>query len=159
MRYLIPLAVIVLLIIYFFVTGGDDTSEIERVFDGMIESAREKDQEGLLGHFSIHYQDEHGYNYLVIKKVIENAFQEYDSLDGSYGDISVTFSEDENGEKLAHTKVGVRASGVKGGIPETLLGSEDSFDDVVVTLKKSAFGGWKIIEVEGVDKYGNEGIH
>ena len=153
MRYLIPAAIIVVLIVYFFVLSGDDTSEIEGVFDDIIESARDKDQEGVLERFSIHYKDDNGYNYLVIKRVLENEFQSFDSLDGSYENVSVQITEDGNGERVARAKVGVKASGVRGGVPKILLGSEDSYDDITVTLKKSSLGGWKIIEIDGVDKY------
>ena len=152
MRYLIPAAIIVVLIIYFFVLSGDETSEIEGVFDEIIQSVREKDPEGVLERFSIHYEDDNGYNYLIIKRIINDAFQQFDSLDGSYENVSVTLTEDENGEKIARAKVGVKAKGVKGGVPKTLLGSDGSYDDIVVTLKKSALGGWKIVEIEGVDK-------
>ena len=58
MRYLIPAAILVVLILYFFVLSGDDTSEIEGVFDDIIEAARAKDQEGVLERFSIHYKDD-----------------------------------------------------------------------------------------------------
>jgi hypothetical protein len=155
MRYLIPAVVLGVLLIYFIFTGGDETGEIEAVFNEIIEAAREKDEDGVLEHFSLHYRDKQGYNYLVIKKIIDNAFSKFDTLDGSYGNISVSLGEDENGEKLAFTKVGVKAVGVREGIPETLLGSGDSYDNIMVTLKKSTFSGWKIIEIEGVDKYGN----
>lgn len=153
MRYLIPAVIVIVLIVYFFVLSGDDASEIEGVFNDILESAKAKDQEGVLERFSIHYQDDNGYNYLVIKRVLENEFQEFDSLDGSYENVSVVFGEDENGEKIADAKVGVKASGVRGGVPKILLGTEDSYDDITVTLKKSALGGWKIIEIDGVDKY------
>ena len=159
MRYVIPAVIIGALIIYFIFTDGDETAEIEAVFNNIIESAREKDEEGILEHFSIHYQDEQGYNYLVIKKIIGNALSRFDSLDGSYRDASVSMVEDESGEKLAYTKVEVKAVGIKGGIPETLIGSDDSYDDIIVTLKKSSFGKWKIIEIEGVDKYGETGVY
>ncbi len=159
MRYIIPAIILGVLLIYFIFSGGDDTSEIEAVFNEIIESVKEKDEQGVLEHFSIHYQDEQGYNYLVIKRIIENAFSRFDTLDGSFDNISVSLGEDENGDKLAHTKVGVKATGVKGGIPETLLGSDDSHDEIMVTLKKASFGKWKIIEIEGVDKYGKTGAY
>jgi len=159
MRYVIPAVILGVLLIYFIFTGGDDTSEIEAVFNEIIESVREKDGDGVLEHFSIHYQDEQGYNYLVIKKIIGDVFSKFDSLDASFGNISVSLSEDENEDKLAYTKVGIKAEGIRGGIPETLLGSDGSFDDIMVTLKKSTLGGWKIIEIEGVNKYGETGVY
>ena len=155
MRYIIPAAIILVLIIYFFMLSGDDTAEIEKTLDDMIESAREKDREGLLDSFSKHYKDNNGYNYLVIKKIIDNAFKEYGSLDGSYENLSVTLGEDENGEKTANAKLGVKAVGVRNGIPENLLGTEDSYDEITVRLKKSSLGSWKIVEIEDVDKHGN----
>jgi len=159
MRYVIPAVVLGALLIYFIFTGGDETAQIEAVFNEIIESAGDEDREGIMEHFSIHYRDDEGYNYLVIKKAIESAFEKYDSLEGSNGNISVSLGEDENGETLAYTKVGVKVQGVRGGVPETLLGSGDSFDNITVTLKKSTFGRWKIITIEGFDKYGKEGIY
>ena len=159
MRYIIPAIILGVLLIYFIFSGGDDTSEIEAVFNEIIESVKEKDEEGVLEHFSIHYQDEQGYNYLVIKKIIGDAFSRFDSLDGRFDNVSVSLGEDENGDKIAHTKVGVQATGVRGGVPETLLGSDGSYDDIMVTLKKTSFGKWKIIEIEGVDKYGETGSY
>ena len=155
MRYLIPLAIILVLIIYFFVLSGDDTTEIEGVFDDITQSVTEKDSEGVLDHFSIHYEDDNGYNYLIIKRMINDAFSRFDSLNASYENVSVNITEDENGDKIARAKVGVKAKGVKGGVPKTLLGTEDSYDDIEVTLKKSTLGSWKIVEIDGVDKHGN----
>ena len=159
MRFIIPALVLGSLLLYFLFTGGDETSEIESVFDEIITSARDKDKEGMLNRFSIHYEDEYGYNYLVIKKVIENALQEYEDLDGSYENISVNLKEDERGDKIAYARVGAKATALKGGIPKTLIGSENSYDDIVVTLKKSALGGWKIINIEGIDKYGDSAAY
>lgn len=155
MKYVIPTVIIGVLIVYFFVLGSDDAKEIEKVFDNILNSAREKDHEGVLEGFSIHYDDEYGYNYLVIKRIIENAFNEFDSMEGSYENLKVQISEGENGEKVAYANVDVSALGVRGGIPKALLGGDGGYDNIDVTLKKSTLGPWKIIEVRGIDKYSN----
>ena len=153
MRYIIPLVIVVLLIVYFFVLGGDETKEIENVFDNIIQSVRDKDQESALDGFSIHYEDQYGYNYIVIKRIIENAFNEFETLDGSYENLTVHLSEDENGNQIAYANVDAKAIGTNGGIPKALLGEDGGYDNIEVTLKKSTLGSWKIVEVQGVDKH------
>lgn len=150
-RYVIPLIIIVALIIYFYFPGGDDTSEIEAVFNSIIESAGEKNLEGVTEHFSIHYKDEHGATYPFVKKIIQNAFEKYDGLQGSYSDLSATIGENENGEKEAAANLDIIVKGINSGESHNLIGSDGSPENITVMLKKSSFGGWKITEIEGLE--------
>ena len=159
MKYIIPLVILGVLLIYFIYTGGDETSEIEAVFNEIIDSGRNKDLEGVTEHFSLYYKDEYGVSYPVVKNIVSNTFERFDSLDGGYGNVSVSLGEDENGEKLAYANVDVKVTGIEGGIPHTLLGTEDTPDNITVTLKKSTFRGWKIIKIEGIDSAVNSGVY
>lgn len=159
MKYIIPIFILWVLLIYFIYTGGDETSEIEAVFNDIIESGKNKDLEGVTEHFSLYYRDEYGVSYPVVKNIVSSTFEKFDSLDGSYGNVSVSLGEGENGEKLAYTNVDVTAIGTRGGIPHTLLGTEDTPDNITVTLKKSTFRGWKIIKIEGIDSAAKGDIH
>lgn len=158
-KYIIPILILGVLLIYFIYTGGDETSEIEAVFNEIIDSSRNKDLEGVTEQFSLHYKDEYGASYPVLKNIIENTFEKFDSVDGSYGNVSVSLGEDENGEQLAYANVDVKARGTRAGIPQTLLGIDDTPDNITVILKKSTFGGWKIIKIEGIDAADNAGIY
>ena len=150
-RYVIPLLIIVVLLVYFYFPGGDDTSEIEAVFNSIIESAGEKNLEGITEHFSIHYKDEHGATYPVVKNIIIKAFDEFDGFQASYSGLSATIGENENGEKEAAANLDIIIKGIKSGERQNLIGSDQSPENITVMLKKSSFGGWKIMEIEGLD--------
>jgi len=159
MKYIIPILILGVLFMYFILTGGDETDEIEAVYDEIIDAGRSKDSKGVTERFSLYYKDDYGASYPVIKNMIENSFEKFDSINGSYGNVSVTMGEDENGEKLAYSNVDVISTGIKGGIPYSLIGTEDSADNITVTLKKSAIGGWKIIKIEGIDSADSSGFY
>ncbi|MEQ9618336.1 MAG: hypothetical protein RIG61_04075 [Deltaproteobacteria bacterium] len=151
-RYVIPLIIIVALLVYFYFPGGDDTSEIEAVFNSIIESAGEKNLEGVTEHFSLHYKDGHGVTYPVLKNLTQNAFEKYDGFQASYSGLSATIGENENGEKEAAANLDIIVKGIKSGKKQNLIGSDVSPENITVMLKKSSFRGWKIIEVEGIEK-------
>lgn len=150
-RYIIPLIILAAILTYFFFPRGDDTREIESVFNEVIEAAGRKEPDAISEHFSIQYKDGYGAGYPVVKNIIRSAFEKYDSIEASYSDISVAFSENEYGEKEAAANLDVVVTGLKSGIPYKLIGSEDAPDNITVTLKKSGLGGWKIMGVEGID--------
>lgn len=141
----------VVLLIYFFYPGGDDTAEIEAVFNDIIESAERKDQNGITEYFSLHYKDEYGATYPAVKNIIKKAFEKFDSFDISYSDLSVSINENADGEKEAAANLDAIVTGTKSGVPHSLIGSDESSENVTVILRKSALGGWKIIEVQGLD--------
>jgi len=151
-RYLLLLIAVTLVLLYLFYPRGDDPREIKAVFDEMREAAANRDSEGAAEHFSLQYKDEYGASYPVVKNVIENAFRKYDSVGVSYSDLSVVFSKNESGEKEASANLDVTVTGQSSGIFYDLIGSEGSPDNVTVTLKKSALGGWKITGVQGLDE-------
>ncbi len=150
-KYLLILIAVVLILIYLFFPRGDDAGQIEAVFNEIRDAAGEKDTEGVTGHFSLQYKDEYGAGYPVVKSIIAKAFEKYETIDASYSGLSAVFSENEYGEKEAAANVDVLVTGFKSGVPYILVGSGGSPDNITVTLKKSGIGGWKIIEVEGLD--------
>lgn len=151
-RYLLLLIVFALVLLFVFYPRGDDPQEIEAVFDGMKEAAENKDAEAAAEYFSLQYKDEYGATYHVAKKVIENTFRKYDSIRVSYSGLSVIFSEDGSGEKEASASLDVIVSGQSSGMSRDLIGSEESPDNITVTLEKSGLGGWKITGVEAIDE-------
>lgn len=150
-RYIIPLIIVVVLLIYFFYPAGDDTAEIKAVLDDMIESAGKKDPDGITEYFSLHYKDEYGATYPVVKNIIKNALEKFDSFDVSYSDLSVSISENEDGGKVAAANLDVIVTGIKSGVPHSLIGSVGSPENVTLILKESALGKWEITEVQGLD--------
>lgn len=146
------LIAVTLVLLYLFYPRGDDPREIESVFNEMIDAAGKNDADGITEYFSLQYKDEYGASYPVVKNVIENTFRKYDSIRVSYSGLSVIFSENESGEKETAANFDVIATGQSSGMSYDLIGSEGSPDNVTVTLKKSALGGWKVTGVQGLDE-------
>jgi hypothetical protein len=151
-KYLLLLIAAALILLYLFFPRGDDPREIESVFNELRDAAEKKDTDGVTEHFSLHYKDEYGASYHVVKNVIGNAFRKYDGIRVSYSGLSVLFSENESGEKEAAANLDVIVTGRSSGMFYDLIGSEGSPDNITVTLKKSGLGGWKITRVEGLDE-------
>jgi len=149
-RYII-IVIIGAVLAYALFGPGDNTSEIEAVFNKAIEAGEKKDFEGVMEHFSLTYRDEYGATYPVVKKIVKNSFEKFDALNCKYADLKVSINETEKGEKEAVANFNTYISGISFGIPVSLLGGEDSLQNLTVTLKKSSFGEWKIIKVEGLE--------
>jgi hypothetical protein len=150
-KYIVLAIIILGLFIYFFLWSGDDPSEIGAVFNDVIEAGKKKDLEGVTEHFSINYRDDYGATYPVVKNVIKNFFERFDSFEGDYSNLAVSINEGEDGEKQAIANLDVWVSGIRNGIPVALLGDEDTPQNITVTLVKSKLGGWKIVKVEGME--------
>jgi len=150
-KYVIFAIVIGVVLTYFLLPSGDDTKEIEAVFNKAMEAGKKKDLDGVTEHFSINYRDEYGATYPVVKNIIKNFFDRFDGFDGRYSDLKVSIKETEEGEKQAVANLDVFVSGIRSGIPSPILGVEDSPQNITVTLEESGLGRWKIIKVEGLE--------
>lgn len=156
LRYVVPLIVAAVILIYFFYPRGDDTREMEKIFNEITDAARKKDLNAITEHFSIQYKDESGAGYTAVKKIIGNVLDKYDRIDVTYSELHVVTRNNEHGEKEASANCNVLVTGYKSGVPYQLVGSVDSSDNITVTLKKSGLGGWKITEVAGIDAADSE---
>jgi hypothetical protein len=142
--------VVGIVLMIFFIPRGDDNREIELVFNQMIKSGNEKNLEGLLENISLQYRDEYGATYPVVKEVIKRYFKNYDGFDARYSDLVVSITESEQGlNALANLNINV--VGFRSGTAISILGSEGSTDNLIVTLEKSFLGDWKIKSVQGID--------
>ncbi len=148
-KIVVVLIVLVVLMFFFFFPSEDDTREIEAAIDEIMIAGREKDLEGVMDHFSIHYRDEYGATYPVVKNVIMHFFSNYEGFEGNYSDLKVSIN-DSNEEKVAVASLDVYVSGVKAGQIFPIVGSELSPENIIVTLEKTTLGAWKIKEIEGI---------
>jgi hypothetical protein len=149
-KLILAVIVIAVLLIILFFPGGDDTSEIKSVFNELIMSGKEKDLDSVMEHFSLHYTDDYGGTYAVVKKIIEWHFANFDGFDSNYSDLEVSINETE-GEMVAVANLSLYVSGIKSGKSIPILGSEVNPDNITVTLEKSILGGWEIERVEGLN--------
>lgn len=137
---------------YYLFRPGDDPSQIKALFDEMTEASGSKDIDGTMEGFSFQYKDRYGVSYPVLKKLIGDAYKKFDRIEASYSGLDAVIGEDVNGTNIASVNVDVVVKGIKSDDTQWLIGSEDSPDNITVTLEKSTLGGWKITEVEGVDE-------
>jgi len=149
-RLILPIIIVAAFIIIFFLPDGDDTSEIESVFNQVIKAGEEKNFDGVMDHISLHYRDEYGATYPVVKNIVKRYFENYDRFDGAYSDLEVSFNEsDQDVNALANLDVYV--TGLRRGKSIVILGSEEGPDNITVTLEKSILGDWKIKSVDGIN--------
>ena len=152
MKKYVILIIIAVGLAYLFFPSGDDTREIEAVFIKATEAGEKKDLDGVMEPFSISYRDGYGATYPVVKNVVKNFFDKFDGFEGNFSALAVSINETEEGGKRAIANLDVSVSGINSGIPVSILGTEDSPQNLTVTLKKSGLGSWKIIKVAGVEQ-------
>lgn len=141
--------VLVVLILFFLFPSEDDTSEIESAIDEIMMAGRKKDLEGVMDHFSLHYRDENGATYPVVKSIVMHFFTNYEGFEGNYSDLKVSINDSDEGQ-VAVASLDVYVSGIKAGKLFPIVGSELSPENIIVSLEKTTLGAWKIKEVEGI---------
>ncbi len=145
-KALILLPVLLLIFILFLRNDGDDKLFTSH-FSTMVKAAESKDLEKFMDFFSVHYKDDRGYNYIIIRGIVKNAFGEFETLKGSFS--SLTSSVEKQGEKQSATiNMNVQATGVKAGIEVGILGLSDTPKNITVYLEKSRFEKWKIVKIK-----------
>ena len=112
-------------------------------------AGRKKDLEGVMDHFSIHYRDENGATYPVVKNLVTHFFSNYDGFDCDYTDLKVSINDSDE-EQAALTSLDFYVSGIKSGKLFPIIGSESLPENIIVTFQKTSLGAWKIKEIEGV---------
>jgi hypothetical protein len=148
-KIVLILMVLVVLILFFFLPSEDDTAEIEAIFDEIMIAGRKKDLDGVMNHFSIHYRDENGATYPVVKSIVMDFFSNYEGFDCNYTGLKVSISDTEEGQ-VAVANLDFYVSGIKTGKLFPIIGSELLPENIIVTLGKTTLGAWKLKEVEGI---------
>lgn len=150
--------VIIALLVFFLCRSTDDTSEISKVIDQMVEAGEKGMQGDLMEHVSIEYRDDYGANYLVVKNVVENFFKKFSNFDTKYKNLTVSIDESESDDKIAFANLDIHIIGYRSGTPIDVLGTDDSYQNVTVELNKTKILGWKITKAEGFENAIEEGI-
>lgn len=153
MKYLIPLVVIAVLLFYFFLPASKDedaSKKIETVLNNIIQSGERKDVNVFMEYFSPDYKDSVGRTRLVIKNIVQKAFDRFDSMQGGYSNLIVSTIENESGntETIANLDIWIR--GIKAGTIYKLIGTENDPKNVEIVFESVMFGGWKILSIERI---------
>lgn len=151
MKYIIPIIVVCVIVLYFFIPAKNDKDaplEIETVFNNLVKSGQRKDINVVMEYFSLDYQDSSGRNYSSIRTIIQNAFDRFDTIEGSYSDLVVSTIEDKNGDTRTIAELELWISGTRNEVVYKLLGTRDNPEKVNITFESLMLGGWKILSVE-----------
>ena len=159
MKKFISLILILLAIIAFLLwPSGDDPSEIEMVLNKMADAGRNSVFEGVTEHVSTQYRDDYGATYFIVKNIVQSFFEKYDKFETRFKNLSVSISESDSGDKMAVANLDIYIIGYKSDIPINILGDEDSYENIILTFKKSKLLGWKVVKSEGLDNVIEKGI-
>lgn len=153
MKYLIPLVVIAVLLFYFFLPASKEenaSGKIETVLNNIIQSGERKDVNVFMEYFSPDYQDTSGKTRLMIKNIVQNAFDRFESIEGGYSNLIVSTIEDESGNNQTIANLDIWVRGIKSGTIYKLIGTKDNPKNVEIVFKNVMFGGWNILSVEGI---------
>lgn len=149
MKYIIPIILIGVLLFYFSLPASkdiDDSSKISILLDNLIKSGERKDLNIVMEYFSPDYKDASGRTYPVIKNIIKNAFDRFDVVEGGYSDLIVSIRENETTANL-----NIWIKGIRKSTPYAVIGTEDNPQNINIVLESFMLGGWKILDVEGLD--------
>lgn len=154
MKYIMPIVVIAVLVIYFFLPAGNvenASGEIEIVLNNLIKSGKRKDLNVVMEYFSPDYKDSSERNYDSVRTIIKSAFDRFDTIEGGYTNLSVSTTENKKGDPQTVANLDIWIRGGKDGSVYKLVGTEDSPENVNIGFESLMFGGWKILNIEGLD--------
>ncbi len=151
MKKILILALVVLALAWFLFSGGENDDEyFNNYFNEMVKAGEEKDLDKFMDYFSLHYKDDYGLNYIVVKNIVKNVFEKNDQIAGNFSELSSSLSKDEDGTETAIVNIDAEATAINNGIRKGILGLDDSPENITIYLEKSTFGSWQIVRVEGI---------
>ena len=158
MKILSIITVLIIAVAAFFLwPASDDPTEIEKVLKKMIAAGEAGNFEGVTEHVSFDYRDEYGATFFVVKNIVQKVFEKFDKFETKYDGLSVTMNESDDGSKIAIANLNMNIKGKKSNISFSLLGQDESYENITITFKKTRLGEWKVIKSEGLDRAIEEG--
>ena len=149
MKKIFILLLIIALVLILLTRNEEEDELFTSYFNKMAEAGESKNLGQFMNFFSSKYKDDYGFNYIVIKNIVKNTFNEFDKLKGSFSNLSSKIEKSE-GKSLAIVNMDIRATGIKNGIDTVVLGLNGKPENITIYLEKSTLGKWEIIKVEGV---------
>ncbi len=130
----IPLAIYLLM--------PSDAKRIRKLVGEGREAAIQKDLSGVMSLVSYNYRDRYGFSYLYLKETLKRIFKDYDSIEIDLKRLRVDVDSKDG---KARAKFLLKAVGIKNGNREYILGSEEVYETVFLTLKKERMK-WRVVE-------------
>lgn len=131
----------------------DDPRQFNKILNEMVHAANAKDIGVFMDFFSLDYKDPSGISYPVVKNIVKNKFEEFDSFETAYEEVSVSFNKESDGDQVAKVEMEIIVTGVKdGALSKELIGGSGHFKYLTAHFRKSGFGFWKIYRIDGLDE-------
>ncbi|GBE36866.1 hypothetical protein BMS3Bbin07_01018 [bacterium BMS3Bbin07] len=130
----IPLAIYLLM--------PSDAKRIRKLVGEGREAAIQKDLSRVMSLVSYNYRDRYGFSYLYLKETLKRIFKDYDSIEIDLKRLRVDL-DSEDGK--AKAKFLLKAVGIKNNDREYILGTEEVYESVFLTLKKERMK-WRVVE-------------
>ncbi len=137
----ITLIVVGFLIVRYYYS---DERRIKKIIEGGKRAVEAEDTIKCISYVSIHYSDSHGLNYILVKRVLEEVFREFDGFEVITKDLKVTVNDDTAKAEFKGAVI-VNIGGMRG----FLVGGNDGPAVIRVNLNRERFR-WKIVRVEGI---------
>lgn len=130
--------------VLFYIFYPSDENRIRRIINSCGKAAASEDIDKFMESVSYNYRDDHGNNYLVLKKRLETAFKRLDNIDieKNIRKISVSGS-------LAEADLLVRVLASKGGETGYIIGDAIEAQKIKIFFTKTSYN-WLITKVEGI---------
>jgi hypothetical protein len=126
-------------------TGIDDERLIRLTIEAGMTAAMAEDLEESVRFVAPNYSDNMGFNYTLIRELLERAYEEFDKPNIELAD--------DLGIQIKGSKAEVQArislSAIYQGRRNYLLGDQDSPNSILLILDKSP-NGWKLFRIEGL---------
>lgn len=121
-----------------------DERRIKRIIEGGKRAVEAEDIRRCMSYVSIHYSDSHGLNYILVKRILEEVFREFDGFEVITRELRVTVNNDTATAGFKGAVI-VNIEGMRG----FLVGGNDGPIEIKVDLNRERFG-WKVVRVEGI---------
>ncbi|NOZ25021.1 MAG: hypothetical protein GXO94_02885 [Nitrospirae bacterium] len=141
-KTIIALLVLISVLLSVYLLIPSDAKRVRKVVRQGREAAIRKDLAGIMALVSYNYRDRYGFSYLYLKETIKRMFKNYDSFEVDLKRLRVDV-DPEGGS--AEAKFLVKVSGVRNGGREYILGTEEVYESVFLTLKKERMK-WMVVE-------------
>ncbi len=119
-----------------------DAKRIRKIVEEGREAAIQKDLSGVMSPVSYNYKDRYGFSYLYLKETLKRIFKDYDSIEIDLKRLRVDVDSKDG---KARAKFLLKAVGIKNNDREYILGSEEVYESVFLTLKKEHMK-WRVVE-------------
>src|SRR3990172_10774957 len=139
------LLVIIVLVIsgcILFYSGILDKWRVSGVIKGVEKAMEHEDTEKIMSGISLKYTDDYGFNYPMVKRMLNDLFKDFDKFDVTIKNPVIQITDD-----TAIVKFDIRVAVDWNGNPSYIVGTNRSAAHIRAFLARE-FLSWKVVRVE-----------